>query len=60
MANTVDIDLLIKELRHYGHSVEDAHPVPENAGDYLFTVDGGTLTLAQARDLLAGDEAKAE
>ena len=52
----VDIDLLVKELRNHGHSVETVYPVPENAGDYELGVDGKILTLAEARLLLERDE----
>jgi hypothetical protein len=54
----VDIDLLVQVLRSKGHSVQDVHPVPENAGDYELTVDGNPLSLAEARSLLEADEAK--
>ena len=54
----VDIDLLVKALRSKGHTVEHVHGVPENAGEYEFTIDGNPLTLEEARDLLEADEPK--
>ena len=29
----VDIDLIVQTLRAHGHTVEDVHHVPENAGE---------------------------
>jgi hypothetical protein len=48
----VDIDLLVKMLRRYGHTVESVIPVPENAGDYELSVDGNLIPLELARRLL--------
>jgi len=39
----VDIDLLVKMLRRYGHTVESVIPVPENAGEYELSVDGNLI-----------------
>ncbi len=50
-----DIELILQELRANGHTVHDAHPVPSNAGDYEFIVDGETLNLEQARRVLELD-----
>jgi hypothetical protein len=54
----VDIDLIVKALRQQGHSVGNVIPVPENAGEYEFQIDGNTLTLEETRALLEADEAK--
>ncbi len=51
----VDTDLITQQLRAKGHTVSHVEVVSENAGDYVFLVDGNTLDLAQARALL-GDE----
>ena len=51
----VDIDLLVAQLRAKGHAVEHVHPVPSNAGDYEFTIDGVALNLEDARELLTRD-----
>jgi len=48
----VDIDLLVKMLRRYGHTVESVIPVPENAGEYELSVDGNLIPLELARRLL--------
>ena len=54
----VDIELIVQELRSHGHTVQDVHPVPSNAGDYELIVDGNQLNLAEARALLETDEAR--
>jgi hypothetical protein len=54
----IDIDLTVTALRHYGHTVGDVIPVPENAGEYELEVDGEMLSLAEVNALLADDEAK--
>ena len=54
----VDIELLIKALRKRGHTVQDVHHVPENAGEYGLIVDGNGLNLEGARRLLELDEQK--
>jgi hypothetical protein len=54
----VDIDLIVQTLRQRGHTVGNVIPVPENAGAYEFQIDGNTLTLEEARELLEEDEAK--
>jgi len=53
----VDINLLVAELRRHGHTVDSVIKVPDNAGDYEFIVDGGMLTLIEARLLLERDQA---
>jgi hypothetical protein len=52
----VDTELLVESLRKRGHAVNGVIPVPENAGDYEFIVDGNTLSLEEARALLAADQ----
>jgi hypothetical protein len=54
----IDIDLIAQTLRQHGHRVDSIIPVPENAGTYEFIIDGNTLTLEEARELLERDEAK--
>ena len=53
----VDTELIVQALRDRGHTVGHVIPVPENAGGYEFQVDGGTLTLEEARALLEADQA---
>ena len=53
-----DIDLLVQTLRDHGHTVEDVHHVPPNAGEYAMTVDGNAVNLEGARHILELDEAK--
>ncbi len=52
----LDKDLLIGALREQGHEVGPVFPVPENAGEYEFTVDGDVLTLEQVRALLTAEQ----
>ena len=54
----VDIDLIVQTLRQHGHTVGNVIPVTANAGAYEFIIDGNTLTLDEARELLEQDEAK--
>ncbi len=54
----VDIDLLVHELKKYGHTVEGVNSVPENAGEYELFIDGAQLSLVEARALLEADQAK--
>jgi hypothetical protein len=60
----VDTDLIVKLLREHGHTVESVVPVPENAGEYEFSVDGNLLSLTETRELLEleddGDEVSAQ
>lgn len=50
-----DIDLLVKQLRARGHEVKYVHAVPDNAGEFEFTIDGEYLNLDEARQLLEHD-----
>lgn len=52
----VDVETIMAVLRRNGHSVEKPTPIPENAGDYEFVVDGRTLTLAEVRAIIEADE----
>ena len=52
----LDIELFLSQLRHRGHTVGSVIPLPENAGDYEFQIDGQMLTLAEARLLLEQDQ----
>lgn len=54
----VDTELIVRALRDRGHTVSGVISVPENAGDYEFVIDGSTLTLVQARELLEAEEPK--
>jgi hypothetical protein len=54
----VDIDLIVQSLRANGHTVEDLHHVPPNAGEYEMIVDGTVLNLEGARRVLELDGAK--
>jgi hypothetical protein len=53
-----DIDLIVKQLRRHGHTVEGVHQVPPNAGEWEFIIDGNFLNLDEARRVLELDEAK--
>lgn len=55
---SVDTDLIVQSLTKRGHTVESVIKVPDNAGDYEFIVDGATLTLDEARELLERDQAE--
>ncbi len=48
----VDTELIVSALRKRGYAVEHVIPVPENAGEYEFQIDGKLLSLAEVRDLL--------
>ncbi len=54
----VDIELLIQALRTKGHTVEDVHHVPSNAGEYELIIDGNAYNLEEARHVLEMDETK--
>ncbi len=56
----VDTDLLVTALREHGHVVGHVIPVPSNAGDFEFQVDGTLLTLDEARLLVETDDARRE
>lgn len=52
----VDTDLITNLLRHHGHTVEAVVHVPDNAGEYEFSVDGTLLSLAETRQLLEHED----
>ncbi len=52
---TIDVDLIVQQLRKRGHTVSTVIPVSDNAGNYEFGVDGELLTLEQTRILLERD-----
>ena len=52
----VDTDLIVEQLRARGHAVGHITPVPENAGEYEFEVDGAMLSLSETRALLDADQ----
>ena len=56
----VDIPLLVNALKSAGHTVGHVNPLPANAGDYEFEVDGQLLTLAEVRAMLEDDASKRE
>jgi hypothetical protein len=56
MKQQIDIDLIAKTLRDRGHTVGHIIPVPDNAGEYEFEVDGNLLTLEEARALLERED----
>jgi hypothetical protein len=56
----IDIDLIVQTLRQNGHRVESVFSVPDNAGEYELIIDGNTLTLEEARQLLEQDSAKSK
>jgi hypothetical protein len=58
LSRMVDIDLIVQALRQHGHRVDSVISVPENAGVYELVIDGNTLNLEEARQLLEQDEAK--
>jgi hypothetical protein len=55
MRHEIDIDLIVQALRDRGHTVGNVIPVPDNAGDYEFNVDGLLLSLSETRALLQRD-----
>ena len=52
MKHEVDTGLITEALRRKGHNVHNVIPVPDNAGEFEFEVDGNLLTLAEVRALL--------
>ena len=52
-----DTDLIVKALREKGYSVERVIHVPENAGEYIFIMDGKEVMLEEARMLLEREAA---
>ncbi len=55
MKHFIDVELIRTTLRDHGHTVGHIIPVPDNAGEYEFEVDGTLLTLAETRVLLETD-----
>lgn len=55
MRHETDTDLIVEMLRSRGHNVTHVIPVPENAGECEFTVDGDLLSLAEVRALIDQD-----
>ena len=55
MKHFIDVGLIRKQLIENGHEVGNVIPVPDNAGEYEFEVDGNLLSLAETRALLEGD-----
>lgn len=51
----IDTGLIVRTLRQRGHKVESVIPVPENAGEFEFLVDGEMLTLEETRALMERD-----
>jgi len=51
----VDTELIRTLLRERGHTVGSIIPVPSNAGEYEFEVDGALITLDEARLLAERD-----
>ncbi len=58
MKPSIDFDLIAQTLRDNGHHVGHIIPVPDNAGDFEFQVDGNLLSLAETRARLESDAAK--
>ncbi len=52
----IDTGLIADELRARGHKVEQVIPVPANAGNWEFVVDGEVLSLEEARALIELDQ----
>ena len=52
----IDTDLIVKLLRSHGHKFDSVFHVPENAGEYEFSVDGTLLTLSETRQLLERED----
>ena len=51
----VDTGLITQQLRAKGHTVQHVEAVSENSGNWIFIVDGNSLTLEEARALLEAD-----
>jgi hypothetical protein len=51
----IDTELIMRTLRQAGHNVESSIPVPENAGEHEFLVDGEILSLEETRALMERD-----
>lgn len=54
----VDIDLIVRELRANGHSVEDIHRVSTDAGEFEMIIDGNVVNLEGARSVIEMDATK--
>lgn len=52
----IDTGLIVKELKRRGHAVGNVIPLPENAGQWEFQIDGETLTLEQTRELMESED----
>lgn len=55
---SVDIDLIVGELRACGHTIEDLHIVAPNAGEYEMIIDGAVVNLDGARHVIELDQEK--
>jgi len=58
MKHEIDTGLIVTTLRERGHSVGHVIPVPDNAGEFEFEVDGNLLSLSEVRELLDRDGPK--
>lgn len=56
MKNTIDTGLIAETLRAHGHTVGHIIPVPDNAGEYEFEIDGVLLSLHETRELLERED----
>ncbi len=56
----IDTGLIVEALRSRGHEVGHVISTPANAGEFEFEVDGETLTLGEARALIADDDTAVE
>lgn len=52
----IDTGLIVEQLKRRGHVVGSVIPVPENAGEWEFVVDGETLTLEETRALMERED----
>jgi hypothetical protein len=52
MKHEIDTGLIVDTLRRKGHTVGHVIPVPDNAGEFEFEVDGVLLSLNETRALL--------
>jgi hypothetical protein len=57
MKHFIDTDLIVQQLRARGHAVGHVIPVPDNAGEFEFEVDGTLLSLTETRALLSSEPA---
>jgi hypothetical protein len=58
MKYDIDTGLIVKTLAERGHRVGHVIPVPDNAGEFEFEVDGELLTLSEVRELIEADAPK--